>query len=325
MSSRSIDIAIRSMFQMIVLIDDGTCKCTIIDHNPELANIMPDKASEKKKLDHEVFLRSFDRNIHPEDREDFAAFMDPQTFVAHLKKHVYVSMECRIRHANRKYYWSEVTLCNTTEEDSTVGNAALFLIKDIHVRKTRELKREAEERRLFNNLKDKYDALFEENMKDYQTGCYNRKGMKYYSDIVIDEAKKTGKFLFVCVADLNGLKHLNDTYGHAAGDEAIAAVSTELLKASPTGTRIVRTGGDEFLLFAALDKDSTEPDEMGAKVDKGLADYNRDHPNPYEVGVSYGWIFQPVSDDLLCFDELIEIADYKMYEMRLTRDKYRRD
>ena len=64
---------------------------------------------------------------------------------------------------------------------------------------------------------------------------------------------------------------------------------------------------------------------MGAKVDKGLADYNRDHPNPYEVGVSYGWIFQPVSDDLLCFDELIEIADYKMYEMRLTRDKYRRD
>ena len=325
MGSHKVDNAIRSMFQMIVSIDDDTYKCTMIDHNMELSNIAPEVLSEKKSFDYDTFLRGFDRNIHPEDREEFAKFTDREVYVERLKKHVYVSMECRIRHADRKYYWSEITYCNTTEEDSAAGNAALFLIRDIHSRKMRQIRRETEERKVLKSLQDKDDALFEEKLIDFQTGCYNRKGMKYYSDIVIDEAKKTGKYLFVCVADLNGLKHLNDTYGHAAGDEAIAVVSSELLKASPKGTRIVRTGGDEFLMFAAVDKDSRESDEMGDKIDRGLADYNSSHDNPYEVGVSYGWIFQPVSDDLLNFDEYIEIADYKMYEMRLKRDKYRRE
>ena len=36
------------------------------------------------------------------------------------------------------------------------------------------------------------------------------------------------KHLFVCVADLNGLKHINDTYGHSVGDNAIVTVSAEL-------------------------------------------------------------------------------------------------
>ena len=325
MESRFIDNAIRSMYQMIVMVDDGTYKCTVIDHNSELSNINHDIAPEQKTCDYESFVRGFDRNIHPEDREDFEAFMKPDTYVDKLKTHVYISMECRIRHADRRYHWSEITYCNTTEEDSTAGNAALFLIKDIHSRKVRELRREAEERKLLKNLQEKYDELFEENMIDEQTGCYNRKGMNYYSDLVIEEAGKSGKYLFVCVADLNVLKHLNDTYGHSAGDEAIAAVSAELLKSAPQGTRIVRTGGDEFLLFAALDKDSTEPDEMGPKIDRGIAEYNREHSNPYEIGVSYGWVFQPIDGDKRNFDELIEIADYKMYEMRVERDKYRRE
>ena len=325
MESRFIDNAIRSMYQMIVMVDDGTYKCTVIDHNSELSNINHDIAPEQKMCDYESFVRGFDRNIHPEDREDFEAFMKPDTYVDKLKTHVYISMECRIRHADRRYHWSEITYCNTTEEDSTAGNAALFLIKDIHSRKVRELQREAEERKLLKKLQEKYDELFEENMIDEQTGCYNRKGMNYYSDLVIEEAGKSGKYLFVCVVDLNGLKHLNDTYGHSAGDEAIAAVSAELLKSAPQGTRIVRTGGDEFLLFAALDKNSTEPDEMGPKIDQGIADYNREHSNPYEIGVSYGWVFQPIDGDKRNFDELIEIADYKMYEMRVERDKYRRE
>ncbi len=325
MESRFIDNAIRSMYQMIVMVDDGTYKCTVIDHNSELSNINHDIAPERKTCDYESFVRGFDRNIHPEDREDFEAFMKPDTYVDKLKTHVYISMECRIRHADRRYRWSEITYCNTTEEDSTAGNAALFLVKDIHSRKVRELRREAEERKLLKNLQEKYDELFEENMIDEQTGCYNRKGMNYYSDLVIEEAGKSGKYLFVCVADLNGLKHLNDTYGHSAGDEAIAAVSAELLKSAPQGTRIVRTGGDEFLLFAAVDKDSTEPDEMGPKIDQGIADYNREHSNPYEIGVSYGWVLQPIGEDKRNFDELIEIADYKMYEMRVERDKYRRE
>ena len=198
------------------------------------------------------------------------------------------------------------------------------MIRDIDTRKVRELNEEAKERALFSRLQDKYDTLFVENMTDQQTGCYNRKGLKYYSDIVIDEAVKNSRNLFVCVSDLNGLKHLNDTYGHAAGDEALLAVAKVLTASAPTGSKVVRIGGDEFLIFAAIDSASNEADIFPDKVYKGIEEYNKSHSNPYQVGASYGWVVLPHRDGMMSLVEYIEMADAKMYEMRQIRDKYRR-
>lgn len=311
--------AVRSLYQMIMTVDEQTYECHVIDYNKELRNLSEDIVSFDRFCD-DLFI-----NIHPEDREAFDKFTDPNYFPKELENKVFTSYECRIRHSNNQYYWSEIIFCNATEEDSAAGHDYLFLIQDIHEWKTKELQNEAEQRALLNELQDKYVELFEENMRDEQTGCYNRKGMKYYTDLVLDDARKTGKYLFTCVADLNGLKHLNDTYGHAAGDEAIAAVSTELLKAAPKGSRIIRTGGDEFLLIAALNKDSTEPVEMNGKIDTGLEEYNKAHPHPFTIGASYGWVLLPVKEGMLDLDEYIEMADAKMYEMKVKRDKYRRD
>lgn len=310
--------AVRSLYQMIMTVNEKTYECQVIDYNKELRNISEDINS------FDAFCEDLYVNIHPEDREGFEQFTDMNYFPKELKNKVYTSYECRIRQVNSQYYWSEIIFCNATEEDSTVGHDYLFLIQDIHEWKTKELQNEAEQRAILKELQDKYVALFEENMRDVQTGCYNRKGLKYYTDIVLDDARKTGKYLFVCVADLNGLKHLNDTYGHAVGDEAIAAVSAELLKAAPKGSRIVRTGGDEFLLMASLDKDSTEPEEMSGKIDSGLEAYNAAHPNPFIIGASYGWILLPPKEEMVDLDEYIEMADAKMYEMKVQRDAYRR-
>ena len=122
-------------------------------------------------------------------------------------------------------------------------------------------------------LQNEYDRLFDENMRDEQTGCLNRKGLSYYETVTLSRAKKDGKELFVCVLDLNGLKFLNDTYGHAAGDKALAAVADALKKSAPKETFIVRTGGDEFLIFGALDRDSEEPVQMEAGLEKHLLEY----------------------------------------------------
>lgn len=311
--------AIRSLYQMIMAVNEKNLECRVIDYNTELHNISEVVSS------FDGFCNSLYINIHPEDREGFNKFTNPNYFPVELADKVFTSYECRIRHANNQYYWSEIIFCNATEEDSTVGHEYLFLIRDIHEWKVKELQEEAEQRALLKKLQDKYSELFEENMKDAQTGCYNRKGMKYYTDIVLDEARETGKYLFVCVADLNGLKHLNDTYGHAAGDEAIAAVSAELLKAAPAGSKIVRTGGDEFLLIAALDNGSKEPDAMNAKIDAGLEAYNKAHPNPFIIGASYGWVLLPFKEGMVDVDEYIEMADAKMYEMKVQRDEYRRE
>ena len=319
---QAIDNSIRSLFQMIAVVTDSTGECKVIDHNMELMNITADNDG-KNHLFSDLCAKIM-KNVHPVDREAFAQFSDHDQYVGILRSRVYSSMECRIRHSDRKYHWSEIIICNTAVEDSTKGDDCLFMIRDIDDRKRRQLKREAEERAVLKSLQSRYDALFEENMTDQQTGCYNRKGLKYYSDIVIDEAKSNNRKLFVCVCDLNGLKHLNDTYGHAAGDEAIAAVSKELIKAAPAGARTIRTGGDEFLIFAAVD-DSKEPEEFGEKVDKGLKDYNDSHSNPYTIGASYGWVLLEPKENMTSLDEYVEMADAKMYEMRVKRDKYRRN
>ncbi|MCR5652005.1 MAG: sensor domain-containing diguanylate cyclase [Lachnospiraceae bacterium] len=318
MKVESIKNAIKSLYQMIIVIDRDAAVIETADHNKELKNLSETRS-------YSAFRRGILINIHPEDREAFALFSDKDHFLKELEKKLFISGEFRIRYADGRYYWSEITICNALKEDSTEGNDCLMLIRDIDERKVRELKEEAEQRAVLKELHDRYEELFEENMRDDQTGCYNRKGMKYYTDIIIDQAEKSGKNVFVCVADLNGLKHLNDTYGHAAGDEAIAEVSSELLKAAPKGSRIVRTGGDEFLLMAVLEPDSKEPDEMGTKLDKALDLYNKAHSNPYVIGVSYGWVFLPLKKGMTDLDEYIETADKRMYEMKTERDEFRRD
>lgn len=310
--------AIRSLYQMILSVNMEDCSCSVIDLNPELNNIC------MNSYDFRGFRYSLCMNSHPEDRENLMKFTDIKVMRERLAENIYVTTESRIRHTDKGYYWSEVIICNSTEEDMAGGNDCLFLIHDINERKSAELEKEAETRRQVMELKDRYDALFVENMTDQQTGCYNRKGMKYYTDIVLKDAVEKEKYLFVCVADLNGLKYLNDTFGHAAGDEAIAAVSAELLKSAPQGTRIVRTGGDEFLMMAAIDSESDEPDAMGDKIDRELKRYNDSHDNPYEIGVSYGWVLLPPKEGMSDLDEYIALADERMYQMKESRDAHRR-
>lgn len=62
-------------------------------------------------------------------------------------------------------------------------------------------------------------------------------------------------------------------------------------------------------MFASIDKDNQEPYEMEYKIYKGLEDYNSAHNKPYEIGESYGWVILPVKEDMINFDEYVEVAD----------------
>ena len=314
-----VENAIRSLYQFIMEVNIPKGKGRIIDCNKEFRYFLNSDG------DYDPFYSLLYENIHPEDRERFAAFAGYDDIPERLETEVFISMECRIRQADSRYKWSEIIICNADAEDKAGGDDHLFLIRDIDKLKKESLKREKENRLVLSALQNKYDSLFEENMTDQQTGCYNRKGLKYYTEIVLKEAEDEGRAVFVCVADLNSLKYINDTYGHAAGDEAIRAVSSALIEAAPEGSKIVRTGGDEFLIFAALAPDSREPEEMDVKIQKIITDYNATHSNPYDTGVSYGWVLESFGEGMTDLDDLIEVADKKMYEMKCATDKHKRE
>ncbi|MEE5991278.1 MAG: hypothetical protein V3G41_11415, partial [Lachnospiraceae bacterium] len=115
--------AIRSLYQMIMTVDKITYECHVIDYNKEIHNISQSITS------FDEFCHDLIINIHPEDRDGFKEFTDHDFFPKELTDKVYTSYECRIRQINNQYYWSEVTFCNATEEDSTIGTDCLFLIK----------------------------------------------------------------------------------------------------------------------------------------------------------------------------------------------------
>jgi diguanylate cyclase (GGDEF)-like protein len=109
---------------------------------------------------------------------------------------------------------------------------------------------------------DKMEARTEEVYKlallDSLTGLYNRRCGEQRLGTEIARTRRNGLPLTIIMLDLNGLKQINDEYGHAAGDELIKFFALRLNKAIRGSDLAVRLGGDEFLLMLP----ECKPDEV---------------------------------------------------------------
>jgi diguanylate cyclase (GGDEF)-like protein len=93
-------------------------------------------------------------------------------------------------------------------------------------------------------------ALSEAARTDPLTGCANRRALEDDIARAVAGAGRSGADLAVAVIDLDGLKKLNDTFGHAAGDAALVALVESLRSSIRDTDAIYRTGGDEFVVLA---------------------------------------------------------------------------
>lgn len=96
----------------------------------------------------------------------------------------------------------------------------------------------------------KLDDLNHKLESDELTGVYNRRHINLYLNAYLKHARKYNRQLGVAMIDLDGLKGINDTYGHLIGDEAIKKVANILKTnfAVSKGDFVARFGGDEFLI-----------------------------------------------------------------------------
>lgn len=147
---------------------------------------------------------------------------------------------------------------------------------------------------------EKEEAIRLEHMSfdDQLSGVMNRNALEYYGDNLMERGRPLG----LIVSDVNGLKHENDTNGHAAGDMLIMATG-QALAARFGRERIFRTGGDEFL--SVLQDLGADEIEAGiAAVKEQLAEFG--------VSVSMGMAHtDSYNDD---FVSLRTTADSRMYE-----------
>lgn len=130
-------------------------------------------------------------------------------------------------------------------------------------------------------------------------------------------ARRKGTRLGVMIFDMDGLKGVNDTFGHRAGDAAIREVAARLIAASRESDTVARIGGDEFaIILTEVDSPRSavaHSERLTAEIETPFAFEGQ----PLPLGASIGVALFP--DDSAEIEGLIEKADQSMYANKRTR------
>ena len=147
---------------------------------------------------------------------------------------------------------------------------------------------------------------------DSLTGCYNRGYGLELLDRQIKLSHRSKSPLLLAFLDVDSFKSINDTFGHGEGDQVLKEV-TGLFKSTLREIDIIcRMGGDEFLLIFP-DSALKEASLIKERLDKDLTKLNYSLKKPYKIDLCIG-LSEYDPDHPLTMDELIRIADQKMYE-----------
>ncbi len=147
---------------------------------------------------------------------------------------------------------------------------------------------------------------------DTMTGVFNRRVGLTLLEKEIQRARRQKSVLTVCFLDINGLKAVNDQYGHQEGDELILTVVRVLKEALRESDSLCRMGGDEFLVILP-DCNLNQSLQVWENIQKKMDEANARPDRQYAISVSRGFAeFNPLYP--LTLDELISAADYQMYQ-----------
>lgn len=153
-------------------------------------------------------------------------------------------------------------------------------------------------------------------MRDELTGLFNRRGFLEIGSKQLDEATRAGQSVVVIFGDLNGLKAINDRFGHEEGDQALRDAAHVLRKGFRGSDVVARLGGDEFVALTTTAPG--EPTALLRRLREQIEDFNRTQKRSYRLSVSTGVVrsnpAQPTS-----LEALLAIADAEMYEQKRSR------
>ena len=138
-----------------------------------------------------------------------------------------------------------------------------------------------------NQLKATVDELEVLYQTDMLTGLYNRRGYYRFFESYYEECRTAGTELAVFLIDMNGMKRVNDRYGHAEGDYCLCTIADAMQKSAKNGEICVRTGGDEFVVLAK-NYNQTREQQYTRSVREHIAQALRRSGKAYQFTVSIG-------------------------------------
>jgi diguanylate cyclase (GGDEF)-like protein len=157
---------------------------------------------------------------------------------------------------------------------------------------------------------------FDASVRDELTGLYNRRGFLTFAEEQIELACSGRRELLVVFADVDGLKAINDGFGHLEGDRALKKAAELLLTVFRDTDVVARLGGDEFAVLA-LDCSTVGLYRINAHIDKMLREMN-DRDAAWKLSISIGTIHVDAQHQL-SINDLLSEADKLMYERKRSR------
>ena len=158
------------------------------------------------------------------------------------------------------------------------------------------------------------DELSQLSLRDELTGLYNRRGFTTLAEQELKLARRINRHCALVFADIDSMKYLNDTWGHAAGDDALRATAGFLRATFREADVAARLGGDEFAVLM-VEYSEAAPQLVPERLTSAIRVW-REHSreawaSDYELSVG---VAQCERIGTCSIEELLERADLDMYE-----------
>ncbi len=202
----------------------------------------------------EAFNLLGEKLVHPDDRSGLRAAM-----AAAGTSGGRINEEIRLHRADGEWLWFEAAITNLTADPDVNGIVAS--LRDITRRK------DAEDRLAHAAL---YDSL---------TGLPNRTLIHNRAEQMLARGRRDHTPVAALFLDLDDFKDINDTLGHEAGDQLLAAVATRMANALRAGDTVGRLGGDEFVVLVEGASLAAGAEVVAERIRDVLA-------TPFEIGAS---------------------------------------
>ena len=209
------------------------------------------------------------------------------------------------------------------EEKAQKENEIIYLIPDTKPRYVRLTLNDTGDycSGLVENITDmmmEKEQIEYERDHDQLTGLLNRRAFYRIMKNLFWQGKSALKIAALVMIDLDGLKHVNDTYGHEYGDKYIQSAADVFMESVPDGTVVSRPGGDEFYILFYGYPNKVEIQKCLYQLEKDIRKQQIILPSgkPFALHLSAGVAWYP--DDTTDTKEFMQYADFAMYQVKHT-------
>ena len=150
---------------------------------------------------------------------------------------------------------------------------------------------------------------------------YNRNGFIKFADEIFRDCVKKNKKIMITFIDMDGLKFINDNYGHDEGDFAIQRLASVIKECCRPDDICARFGGDEFVLFDSNATNSSA-ESLERRFNAKLENINQIINKPYKVSASLGSNITTVGAEDTLY-KIIKQADELMYKVKKNKKNSR--